>query len=49
MIYGNTLFHLGVGVMCAAAVMGLVSGVIFSVTGRRLKKTLNEEYGEKRH
>lgn len=49
MIYGSTLFHIGVGVMCAAAALGILSGVVFSITGRKLKKTLNEEYGEKRH
>lgn len=49
MIYGSTLFHLGVGVMCAAAALGVFSAVVFSVTGRRLKKTLDEEYGTKRH
>ena len=49
MIYGNALFHIGVGVMCAAAAIGILSGVVFSVTGRRLKKTLEEEYGPKRH
>lgn len=48
MIYGATLFHIGVGVMCAAAAIGIFSGVIFSVTGKRLRKTLDEEYGKKR-
>lgn len=48
MIYGTALFHIGVGVMCAAAVIGVASGVIFSVTGKRLRKTLDEEYGKKR-
>ncbi len=48
MIYGTALFHVGVGVMCAAAAMGVLSCVIFSVTGKRLRKTLDEEYGQKR-
>ncbi|MBR0282069.1 MAG: hypothetical protein IJQ81_10840 [Oscillibacter sp.] len=48
MIYGETLFHLGVGVMCGAAALGVLSGVIFAVTGKRLQKTLDEEYGKKR-
>lgn len=49
MIYGTELFHVGVGVMCAAAAFGVLSCVIFTVTGRRLKKKLEEEYGKKRH
>lgn len=49
MIYGNALFHIGVGVMCAAAALGVFSCVAFAVTGKRLKKTLDEEYGPKRH
>ena len=49
MIYGNALFHIGVGIMCAAAALGVFSGVAFAVSGKRLKKTLDEEYGPKRH
>ena len=49
MIYGEALFHVGVGVMCGAAALGVLSGVIFAVTGKRLRKTLEEEYGKKRH
>ncbi|MBQ9493790.1 MAG: hypothetical protein IJR54_08680 [Oscillibacter sp.] len=49
MIYGEALFHAGVGVLCAAAALGVVSCVVFTITGKRLKKTLQEEYGKKRH
>ncbi|MBQ7680896.1 MAG: hypothetical protein IJR48_00685 [Oscillibacter sp.] len=49
MVYGETLFHIGIAVLCASGAVGLLSVVIFSVTGRRLKKTLEAEYGKKRH
>lgn len=49
MIYGDTLFHVGVAVLCASGAVGVLSVVIFSVTGRRLKKQLEAEYGKKRH
>lgn len=49
MIYGEALFHLGVGVMCAAAGLGVVFCAVFAISGGRLKRTLEEEYGPKRH
>ena len=38
MVYGETLFHIGIAVLCASGAVGLLSVVIFSVTGRRLKR-----------
>ena len=49
MIYGEALFHCGVAVMCVAAGIAALAAVVFSVSGKRLKKTLDMEYGEKRH
>ncbi|MBQ6207534.1 MAG: hypothetical protein IJK52_10685 [Oscillospiraceae bacterium] len=49
MAYGETLFHAGVAVLCASGAVGALLVVVFSVTGRRLKKTLEAEYGKKRH
>ena len=40
------LFYGGLTCMAAAAVLGILSAVIFTVTGRRLKRKLEEEYGK---
>ena len=49
MFYGEALFRLGIAVMCAAGGFGVLSILIFSLTGKRLRKTLDAEYGKKRH
>ena len=40
------LFWGGIGVMAGAAVMTILCIVIFSLTGHRLKKKLEQEYGK---
>ena len=49
MLYGEALFHCGVVVLCGAGGLAVAFILIFSLTGRRLHKWLDEEYGEKRH
>lgn len=41
------LFRGGIALMAAAALIMVVSIVIFSVSGRKLKKILEEEYGKR--
>lgn len=36
----------GIAAMAAAGVLAVVCGVIFTITGRRLKNKLEEEYGK---
>ena len=48
MLYGQALFQLGVFIICGAAGIALLSVAVFSVTGSRLRKTLDKEYGKKR-
>lgn len=43
---GEILLYGGIFCMGAAAVLGVVAGVIFTVTGRKLRKKLEQEYGE---
>lgn len=40
------LFWGGIAAMAAAALLAVLCVAIFYVTGRRLKKKLEEEYGE---
>ena len=42
------LFYGGILVMAMAALGGIVSAAIFAVTGRRLKRKLEAEFGKKR-
>lgn len=44
-IYGEWLFLGGIAVMGIAIAAGILSLVIFRITGRRLKKKLEKEYG----
>lgn len=48
-LYGEVLYHAGITVLGIAAGVGVLAAVIFSITGRQLKKTLDQEYGEQRH
>ena len=49
MLYGEALFHAGVGVLCGAGILAVLSAVVFAITGKRLRKQLDAEYGKKRH
>lgn len=40
------LFWGGIGVMAGTAVMAVICIAVFIVTGRRLKKNLEKEYGK---
>ena len=40
------LFWGGIGVMAAAAVLSVACIIIFTFTGHRLKKKLEQEYGK---
>lgn len=39
------LFYGGIGVMA----LTVLAGVVFTLSGRRLRRKLEEEYGERRH
>ena len=49
MLYGEALFHVGICVMCVSAGLAVLFTILFSVSGRRLRKVLDKEYGKKRH
>ena len=49
MLYGEALFHMGVAVLCGAGALAILSAVVFAITGKRLRKQLDAEYGKKRH
>jgi uncharacterized membrane protein len=42
---GEILFYCGVALMVMALVMAIISIVIFSITGEKLKKKLEKDYG----
>lgn len=42
------LFYGGMAVMALSALGGIAASVIFAVSGRRLRRNLEEEYGKKR-
>ncbi|MBQ9437053.1 MAG: hypothetical protein IJU50_01855 [Lachnospiraceae bacterium] len=44
----NTLLILGFVLMGIALLIGLISIILFSITGSSIKKKLKNEYGEKR-
>ena len=46
MVESEWLFYGGIGMMAAAAVMALISVLVFSVTGKKLKQKLEQEYGK---
>lgn len=41
----EVLMYLGIALMAGSALLAAVFAVVFSVTGRRLRKKLDEEYG----
>ena len=43
------LFYGGIGVMALTVLAAVLAGVAFTLSGRRLRRKLEEEYGEKRH
>ena len=45
---GTILFYSGIIGMIVAAIGAVISIVIFSVSGNRLKRKLDEEYGKKK-
>lgn len=48
MLYGEALFRLGVGILCGAGGLAVLSAVVFAITGKRLRRRLDAEYGKKR-
>ena len=40
------LFYGGIGVMALAVLAAVLAGVVFTLSGRRLRRKLEEEYGE---
>jgi len=47
LLSGETLFRLGVAIMAAAAVGGIVAAVVLRLSGKHLKEQLNAEFGKK--
>ena len=39
----------GIGVMALTVLAAVLAGVVFTLSGRRLRRNLEEEYGERRH
>lgn len=42
------IFYSGIMVMAAACVLAVICVAVFTVTGKRLKKRLEQEYGKPR-
>ena len=40
------LFYSGIALIAAAAAGAVIAGIVFSLTGRKLKRKLEEEYGK---
>lgn len=43
------LFYGSIGVMALTVLAAVLAGVVFTLSGRRLRRKLEEEYGERRH
>ena len=43
------LFYGGIGIMILAAAGGITAAVLLMVSGKNLKKQLDQEFGKKRH
>ena len=43
------LFYGGIALMIAAVVLSILCVVVFRITGRRLHKKLEQEYGKLKH
>lgn len=41
----EVLFYGGLGIMAAAVVLGAVAVVFFRITGKRIRRRLEKEYG----
>lgn len=46
--YGETLFHCGIGILAIAAVLAVIGIAVYCVSGKRLHRRLEQEYGKKR-
>lgn len=42
----ETLMYIGIAVMVLACILAVASIIIFTITGRKIKRKLNKEYGE---
>lgn len=42
------IFYGGIAVMAAAGVLSVICAIVFLMTGKRLKKRLEQEYGKPR-
>ena len=47
MNFSEMLYYGGIAVMCGSVGLALLFALIFAITGKRLTRKLNEEYGEK--
>jgi uncharacterized membrane protein len=43
---GSTLIYCGIALMVSAVIIALVSIVVFSVSGKKLRKKLEQDYGK---
>ena len=43
------LFYGGISVMLLAVAAAILAAVLFAISGRRLRRKLEEEFGRKRH
>ena len=43
------IFYGGVLIMCAGVLFGLCSLIILRITGTKIRRQLDQEYGPKRH
>lgn len=43
------LFYGGIVIMAAAGLLAAVSAAVFTVTGKKIRKKLEQEYGKARH
>lgn len=43
------IFYAGIAIICAAAISAVTALIYFKRSGKRLKETLDREYGKKRH
>ena len=47
LLYGETLYYVGLTIMGAAVAGGVISAVIQIIVGKKLKRELDAEFGEK--
>lgn len=46
--FGEAVFHVGLIIIALSTVFAVLSMVLLAVSGKKLNKTLTDEYGEKR-